>query len=134
MTDIDMFSLNRLRNTTTKYKHRHAVECCLSRKCLKARFARKTGLPLRLFLCLRWSLRLCFLEWVDLDFFMSDSSTFSFDRRLFFPVTSFLLKQSLSVKVSSQSQDISTFSCVCNGRMFLLVMIVEFVGTLWTQT
>lgn len=103
-------------------------------KCLEAWYAMKMCLPLRLFLCLRLSLRLCFLEWDDLDFLMSDLSTFSFDRRLFFTVTSFLLEQSLSVKVSSQFKDLWTFNCVCNVWMLLLVMIVKFVGALWTQT
>lgn len=61
----------------------------------------KMCLPLRLFLCLRLSLRLFFLEWDDLDFFESDLSTlFSFDRRIFFPVTSFRLEQSLRVPAS----------------------------------
>lgn len=74
--------LTRVRNTTAKIQQSEAY----------------TGserlflhLPLRLFLCLRLSLRLCFLD--DLDVFDSDLSTFSFDRRLFFTVTSFLLEQ-----------------------------------------
>lgn len=37
-------------------------------------------------------------------------------------------------KSSSQSKDIWTFNCVCNGGMYLLVMIVKFEWTLRTQT
>lgn len=135
-----MFSFKDYKTPPQKYvkvKHRHAVESCSNKLGILDMFG---GLicnenvlafaPLFVFalvfaLVLSGVGRFGFLwEWlVHLVLFRSPYLLPSY---VFSPGTEF--------KSSSQSKDFWTFNCVCNGGMYLLVMIVKFEWTLWTQT